>query len=159
MRCAKTLTIVEIKWLTTIAQLDDVVGVHTVLGLCPAAPVPVIDRLAPVPCTLDDAGAPGLELGRAVDRIDLSSLQPGRAGIPHPHQGRQGTQPSHGQPSCAAGAATAAAYNRNDPAGHDGAWSPLHSLFPRAYAFLIESNVGHVLHVPGGVFDHASSCP
>jgi hypothetical protein len=97
MRCAKALTIVEIKWLTTITKLNDVVGIHAVLGPCLAAPVPLVNGFAPITSTGHHLGTPGLELGGVVDRIHLPGRQPCGAGVEGTDERGEGTQLGHAQ--------------------------------------------------------------
>jgi hypothetical protein len=67
---AKALTIVDIKGLATVLKLDDMVGMHAVLGPCLAAPVPILKRLAPTAGTGHHLSTPGLELGAVVDWVN-----------------------------------------------------------------------------------------
>ena len=71
MRGAKTLTIIEIKWLALITKFNDVVGIHAVLGLCPAAPMAMVHCLTPTTSTGHYLGTPPSELGRVVQRVFL----------------------------------------------------------------------------------------
>ena len=70
MRCTQGLTIVEVEQCTTILQLNDVVGVHAVLRLCPSAPMAmVVSVLAPTTSTCHHLGTPCPELWGGVHRI------------------------------------------------------------------------------------------
>src|SRR5262249_28596352 len=81
MRCAKALAIGKVEWMTTIIQLNDVVGIHTVVWCCLDATVMiVIYPFTSTTSTVDDVGTPGLELRRVVDRrLDLGRKADRRA--------------------------------------------------------------------------------
>jgi hypothetical protein len=69
MRCTKALTISNIKGMTTIIELDDVVGIDAVLGCCLGATVvAMVDPLTPTISTGYYLSAPTSELGGVVDR-------------------------------------------------------------------------------------------
>jgi hypothetical protein len=72
MRGTQALAIVEIEQGTSIAKLNHMVGVHAVLGPCPATPMAIgIDCLAPTASTGYHLSSPRSELGRAVYGILL----------------------------------------------------------------------------------------
>src|SRR5262245_12066887 len=95
MRCAKALTIVDIKGLATILKLNDVVGIHTMLRPSPAAPVPMVDGLTPTTSTGHDLRTPDLELGCGVDRIRLPEWQLGGASGEDTDKRGEGAQLGH----------------------------------------------------------------
>jgi hypothetical protein len=81
MRRTQALTIVEIERLTTIPQLDDVIGIDPVRGLSLGAAVAMRNDLALATSTSDDLSTPGLELWCVVDRVHPLSRHPGYAGV------------------------------------------------------------------------------
>jgi hypothetical protein len=101
VRCTKALTVCNIKRLATITKLDDVVSIHPVLRVCPAAPVAmVIDGLAPGASTGDHPTTPGLELACVVDRVSLlgrlvSRWWLGGAGVEASDQWAESTELGH----------------------------------------------------------------
>jgi hypothetical protein len=96
MRCAKALTIVETKWLSTITKLNDVVGIHAVLRLCPAAPMAMrVYCLASTTSPSHHHCTPALELGCIVDRINPPWWQLGGASVEGTDERGEGEQLRH----------------------------------------------------------------
>jgi hypothetical protein len=94
VRCTQTLTVINIEWLATIRELNDVVGIDAVMWCCFAAPLPIDNGLAPIACTLDHLGTPGCELRRVVDPVDLPRRGPHERGD-GAHQGAESAKLGH----------------------------------------------------------------
>lgn len=91
----EALPVTEIERMATITQLDDVVGIHAVRGMCLGAPVPIVLSLAPVSCPGHDLGTPGPEGWGIVDCIFPFLLRPDCPAVHGPDHRGEGTQSSH----------------------------------------------------------------
>lgn len=100
MGMAKALTISEIKSGATIADLDDVVSIHAVVGACVGASVAIDHSFALAISTSHDLGTPCPEFGRLIEWISLPRWQLGRAGVEGTNERAEGAKLGHQGSQC-----------------------------------------------------------